>query len=58
MCVLFKKMASEEPKRAEAKEAEAEAEAGGQDQPKVRIFFLWFIFFICLKRCHISKHNP
>ena len=39
MCVLFKKMASEEPKRAEAKEAEAEAEAGGQDQPKVRIFF-------------------
>ena len=33
-------MASEEPKRAEAKEAEAEAEAGGQDQPKVRKKFL------------------
>ena len=33
-------MASEEPKRAEAKEAEAEAEAGGQDQPKVRKIFL------------------
>ena len=31
-------MASEEPKRAEAKEAEAEA--GGQDQPKVRKKFL------------------
>ena len=42
-------MASEEPKRAEAKEAEAEAEAGGQDQPKVRNFF-GFIFFTCLKR--------
>ena len=51
-------MASEEPKRAEAKEAEAEAEAGGQDQPKVRIFLGGFIFFICLKRCHISEHNP
>ena len=37
---LFKKMASEEPTRAEAKEAEAEAEAGGQDQPKVRKKFL------------------
>ena len=34
-------MSSEEPKRAEAKEAEAEAEAGGQDNPKVRncLFF-------------------
>ena len=35
-------MASEEPKRTEAKEAEAEA--GGQDQPKVR-------------NCFFSLHN-
>jgi len=38
-------MASEEPKRAEAKEAEAEAEAGGQDQPK-KLPYPRSVFFI------------